>query len=119
MRHFLEKEGFKVNLSILEWGTYMSAFKSGNFDIVIGQWIGFTGPDMLKYAFYSKNIPPVGGNRISYNNPEFDKVIDEATVETNGVKRTNFTNRPKRLLIAIMLISIYGILISFGLAAIA
>ncbi|MGZ3787453.1 MAG: ABC transporter substrate-binding protein [Bacteriovorax sp.] len=88
IQHFLEKEGFKINVSIQEWGTYMSAFKSGKFDIIIGQWIGFTGPDMLKFVYYSKSTPPKGGNRTNYNNPEFDKIINEATVETNSAKRT-------------------------------
>lgn len=87
IQHFLEKEGFKINVSIQEWATYMSAFKNGKFDIVIGQWIGFTGPDMLKFVFYSKNTPPKGGNRTSYNNPEFDTMIDSATTETDNIKR--------------------------------
>lgn len=88
IQHFLEREGFKINLSIQEWGTYMSAFKGGKFDIVIGQWVGFTGPDMLKFVFHSKSIPPVAGNRTSYNNLNFDKVVDAATVETNASQRT-------------------------------
>ncbi len=87
MQHFLEKEGFKINVSIQEWGTFMSAFKGGNFDIVISQWIGFTGPDMLSFVFHSKNTPPKGGNRTSYKNLAFDKVLDLATVETNSEKR--------------------------------
>ena len=87
IQHFLEQEGFKISLSIQEWGTYMSAFKGGKFDIVIGQWIGFTGPDMLKFVFHSKSVPPVAGNRTSYNNPDFDKVVDAATIETNASKR--------------------------------
>lgn len=90
IQHFLEKEGFKINVSIQEWGTYMSAFKSGKFDVVIGQWIGFTGPDMLKFVFHSKSTPPKGGNRTSYNNLEFDKIIDAATIETDNIKRTQF-----------------------------
>ena len=88
MQHFLEKEGFKIQVSVQEWATYLSSFKSGKFDIVVGQWVGFTGPDMLKFVFYSTNTPPKGGNRISYNNPDFDKLIDIATVETNEKKRT-------------------------------
>jgi peptide/nickel transport system substrate-binding protein len=90
IQNFLEKEGFKINISIQEWGTYMSAYKNGNFDIVVAQWIGFTGPDMMNFVFYSTNTPPKGGNRISYNNPEFDKLIDVATVETDSTKRTQF-----------------------------
>jgi peptide/nickel transport system substrate-binding protein len=87
IQSFLEKEGFKINVSIQEWGTYMSAFKSGKFDIIIGQWIGFTTPDMLKFVFHSKSMPPEGGNRTSYSNPEFDKIIDSATIETDSTKR--------------------------------
>ena len=87
IQNFLEKEGFKINISIQEWGTYMNSFKSGNFDVVVGQWVGFTGPDMMKFVYYSKNTPPKGGNRTSYNNPEFDKIIDVATIETDSAKR--------------------------------
>ncbi len=87
MQHYLQKAGFKVSISIQEWGTFMSSFKSGNFDIVVGQWIGFTGPDMMKFVFHSKSTPPTGGNRTSYSNPEFDKVIDSAVTETNSAKR--------------------------------
>lgn len=87
MQHFLGKAGFKVNISIQEWGTFMNSFKGGNFDIVVGQWIGFTGPDMMKFVFHSKSTPPTGGNRTSYDNPEFDKIIDAAITETNSEKR--------------------------------
>ena len=88
MEHFFEQEGMIVNVSIQEWGTYMSAFKAGKFDIVVGQWVGFTGPDMLKYVFHSTNTPPKGGNRVGYNNPKVDDALDKATVETNAAKRT-------------------------------
>ena len=88
LKHYLEKEGMIVNVSIQDWGTYMSAFKAGKFDIVVGQWVGFTGPDMLKFVFHSTNTPPKGGNRVGYNNPAIDTVLDEATIETNAPKRT-------------------------------
>ena len=88
LQHYLQKEGMIINVSIQEWGTYMSAFKAGKFDIVVGQWVGFTGPDMLKFVFHSTNTPPKGGNRIGYNNPDLDAVLDQATVETNAPKRT-------------------------------
>lgn len=88
LQHYLEKEGMSVNVSIQEWGTYMSAFKAGKFDIVVGQWVGFTGPDMLKFVFHSTNTPPKGGNRVGYNNPALDAVLDEATTQTNAPKRT-------------------------------
>ncbi|MBC7713833.1 MAG: ABC transporter substrate-binding protein [Rhizobacter sp.] len=93
LQHFFEKEGMIVNVSIQEWGTYMAAFKAGKFDIVVGQWVGFTGPDILKYVFHSTNTPPKGGNRTGYNNPALDAVLDQATVETDPVKRTALYKR--------------------------
>lgn len=97
LEHYLEKEGVIVNVSIQEWGTYMSAFKAGKFDIVVGQWVGFTGPDMLKFVFHSTNTPPKGGNRVGYNNPRVDSVLDSATVETNAVKRTELYKEALKL----------------------
>jgi peptide/nickel transport system substrate-binding protein len=88
IKNYFEKEGIVVNMTIQEWGTFMSSFKGGKFDIVVGQWVGFTGPDMLRFVFHSTNTPPKGGNRISYNNPLFDKVVDQATIETDKKKRT-------------------------------
>ena len=89
LKNAFEKEGMVVNLSIQEWGTYMSAFKAGKFDIVVGQWIGFTGPDMLRFVFHSSNLPPKGGNRVGYSNLEIDQVLDSATIEIDAIKRTH------------------------------
>jgi peptide/nickel transport system substrate-binding protein len=99
LQSFFQKEGIIINVSIQEWGTYMAAFKAGKFDVVIGQWIGFSGPDMLKFVYHSTNTPPKGGNRVGYSNAEVDKLLDEATVETNGAKRTVLYKKAEQLLI--------------------
>ena len=98
LKNILEKEGMIVNVSIQEWGTYMSAFKAGKFDIVVGQWIGFTGPDMLRFVFHSTNTPPKGGNRVGYNNLEVDKILDVATVEKDSLKRTNYYKQALKMI---------------------
>lgn len=97
LKNSFEKNGIKVNITIQEWGTYMSSFKAGKFDIVVGQWIGFTGPDMLRFVFHSENIPPRGGNRIHYNNPLFDQAIDRATIETNQERRNQLYNEANKI----------------------
>ena len=33
-------------------GAYYRAFKRGDFDLVIGSWIGFTGPDFFFIPFF-------------------------------------------------------------------
>ncbi len=98
LQHFLEKEGMIVNVSIQEWGTYMSAFKAGKFDVVVGQWVGFTGPDMLKFVFHSQYTPPKGGNRTGYNSPALDALLDKATVETDAAKRNELYKQAVRMI---------------------
>ena len=87
IKNYFEKEGIKVTITIQEWGTFMSNFKSGKFDMVISQWVGFTGPEMLRFVFHSENVPPKGGNRISFINKEFDQAVDLATLELDAKKR--------------------------------
>jgi peptide/nickel transport system substrate-binding protein len=43
------------------------------------QWVGVTDPDMLRRLYHSKQVPPIGFNRIYYSNPEVDRLIDLAT----------------------------------------
>ncbi|MBT3583274.1 MAG: ABC transporter substrate-binding protein [Halobacteriovoraceae bacterium] len=90
MVDFLKKNGVKVNITTQEWGTFMRNFKQGNYDLVIGRWIGFTDASMLKYVFHSKSLPPKGGNRGHFINSEFDRFIDRATSEVNSNRRINY-----------------------------
>lgn len=98
IQNYLAKAGFKVRLNVQEWGTFMSAFKGGNFDMVIGQWIGFTGPDILKFVFHSQSVPPTGGNRTAYNNPALDKLIDTVISETDFKKRKQFFKQAQAMI---------------------
>ena len=100
IKNELSKAGIKIDLNIMEWSSFMNSFKTGRFDIVVSQWIGFSGPDMLKFVFYSKNIPPAGGNRIRYNNPDFDKLIDAASVERNPQKRISLYKMAHKLVMS-------------------
>jgi peptide/nickel transport system substrate-binding protein len=84
IKFFLEKNGILVNLIISEWGSFMSNYKKGNFDVLIAQWLGFNGPDMLRFVFHSENTPPKGGNRINYQNAKFDEIIDQAVRERDS-----------------------------------
>jgi len=98
IQHYFEKAGIEVDLTIQEWGTYMSSFKSGNFDVVVGQWVGFTVPDMLSFVYHSENTPPKGGNRVSYKNKDVDMLLNLAGVELNNEKRVELFKRAQQLI---------------------
>lgn len=84
---FLEKGPIVVNLTIQEWGTFMRSFSQARYDIILGQWVGFTGPEMLEFTFHSEKVPPNGGNRGGYSNELVDSLLDKAVVEYNKEKR--------------------------------
>ncbi|PIK14428.1 ABC transporter substrate-binding protein [Halobacteriovorax sp. JY17] len=90
MKDYLKKGGVFVTVSVQEWGTFYRNLKQGNFDLVIGQWVGFTGPAIMRFVFHSGSIPPDGANRGFFVNKEFDNYIDKATVEQNEEKRNNY-----------------------------
>ena len=89
IKTYFESEGISINLMVQEWGTFMRNYKSGNFDMVMSQWVGFTGPGLLKYIFHSSTFPLNGANRGYFSNDDFDKLIDLATSEINSKKRNS------------------------------
>ena len=87
IKNYYEKSGVKVKIIVQEWGTFMRNFKNGQFDLVLGQWIGFTGPDMLRNIFHSDAFPPKGLNRGKYHHKKVDNQLDKATWEIDENKR--------------------------------
>ena len=90
IKHFLENHGFVVNLTIQEWGIFMRSLRTGQFDLIISQWLGFTGPEMLGVVFHSKNHPPVGANRGFYSSSQFDLAYDKAIAPANKNKAREY-----------------------------
>ena len=90
IKHYFSKAGINIRIITQEWGTFMKSIKSGNYDIYTSQWIGFTGPDMLRYLFHSESFPPKGANRGFYVNKQVDHLLDLATNEIKFKKRNKY-----------------------------
>ncbi|RLA64231.1 MAG: hypothetical protein DRQ88_05210 [Epsilonproteobacteria bacterium] len=97
IKSIFEKNGIKVKLTSQEWGTFMRNFKTGNYDIILGQWMGFTGPDMLNFVFHSESIPPKGGNRGRYINKKMDSLLFLAESESSPEKRSDLYKKAQAL----------------------
>jgi peptide/nickel transport system substrate-binding protein len=87
IRSYLLKNGIQVKLTIQEWGTFSRSVRNGNFDLIMGQWVGLAGPEMLGFVFHSDRIPPKGANRGKFENADFDRVYDEG-LEANDEKKS-------------------------------
>ena len=87
IQNSLEQNGIRVFVIRNEWGAYYRAFKRGDFDLVLGSWIGFTGPDFFNSLFHSKSLPPRGRNRGRYGSSQMDKLLSDASSVLNKESR--------------------------------
>jgi peptide/nickel transport system substrate-binding protein len=75
--------GMDVTVTKLEWATYLNdVFLAQRFDIAVLSNTGPNPPDpdsLARGLTYSRNdIPGSGGNVVSYINPEYDALLDQA-----------------------------------------
>ena len=81
-----------------EFATLMSDVVRGNVQLYTLQYVGVTDPDMLRRAFHSTQVPPVGFNRGHYANPEVDELITRATSRSTTAERRDLYREVQRLI---------------------
>ncbi len=81
MQEQLRKVGIDLQLLSLENQKLTQDITEGNFQLYYRQIVGGNqSTDIFKFAYHSKSMPPNGQNRMRYNNPKLDKLIDDAMV---------------------------------------
>ncbi len=83
VQDYLTQIGFDITVTKLEWATYLNeVFLGQTFDIAVLSNTGATPPDpdsLARGLTHSRNdVPGSGGNVVSYVNPEYDALLDEA-----------------------------------------
>ena len=78
LKYQLEQVGFEVELRSYDWGTFYGDVKAGNFQIYSLAWVGINSPDIFRYVFHSRSIPPAGANRGRYRSDQADTLIERA-----------------------------------------
>jgi len=79
IQDYLRRVGVDLTIESYEWATFYDDIKKGNFELASLVWVGITDPDALRIRFHSKMVPPLGANRERYQNPELDRLLDEAS----------------------------------------
>jgi len=82
----LEESGIPIQVEVVQKSLLLTMTANSNATFFRGSWIA-DYPDAENYlsVFYSKN--PAPPNYTRYNNPEFDKVFQQAIAETNDTLR--------------------------------
>ncbi len=83
----LRDVGVALDVRSQEFATLYADVLRGNFQAFTLQWVGVSDPDMLRRAFHSSQVPPVGFNRGYFRDAEVDHLIDAATGEQDEARR--------------------------------
>jgi peptide/nickel transport system substrate-binding protein len=92
----LKAIGIDLDVRSYEFATLYADVLKGNFQLFSLQYVGVSDPDMLRRAFHSKQMPPVGFNRGYYENPEVDALIDRASSAPDDVTRRQLFGEAQR-----------------------
>ena len=93
------KVGIDLELRSLEPATLFSDIARGDFQLFTLRWIGVNNdPEFYEFAFSSKRMPPMGGNRGHYRNSEIDALLDRARVESDQEKRRELFSKVQKII---------------------
>ncbi|KFC81817.1 peptide ABC transporter substrate-binding protein [Buttiauxella agrestis] len=87
--------GVDVKLQNQEWKTYIDSRNTGNFDVIRASWVGdYNEPS----TFLSLLTSTHSGNISRFNSPEYDKVLEQASLETTDAARNKDYNQAEKIL---------------------
>ncbi len=82
--------GIEVELRTYDWGTFYGDVKAGNFQMYSLAWVGIKMPDIFRYVFHSKSIPPSGANRGRFIDAAADQLIERAESEQSLAEQARY-----------------------------
>lgn len=84
----LKEVGIKLNIEVVEWGTFLSDTSTGKAELYMLGWSPSTGDaDYGLVPNTHSSNKGSGGNRSFYENKKLDKILDEAKEELDTDKR--------------------------------
>lgn len=97
LKEHWEKIGIRVTLRPYEFATFFSDIRNGNFELFSLRWTSVADPGLLSQIFHSRELPP-GRNRVAYQNPAVDRLLDQAQMETHLERRRQTYAEVQRLI---------------------
>jgi peptide/nickel transport system substrate-binding protein len=94
----MRRVGVELELQPLERQKLQQDMNDGNFQLYLNTLVGGNqSTDIFKFVYSSKSIPPNGQNRSRYNNPQIDKLLEEAQMATAERRKEIFSEVQKIL----------------------
>ena len=93
-----ESAGIRMRITPWEFAVMNTRIDERNFDAVTMAWMGSGPEDDPTQIWHSKSMADKGSNFISFNNPESDKLLDEARTTLDRNKRMELWHRWEALI---------------------
>ncbi|MBC3251134.1 oligopeptide ABC transporter substrate-binding protein OppA [Serratia fonticola] len=87
--------GVDVKLQNQEWKTYIDSRNTGNFDVVRASWVGDYNEAS---TFLSLLTSSHSGNIAKFNSPQYDRLLADASRETNPTALTADYNKAEQMI---------------------
>ena len=102
-RGFMKKIGYprnKIKLKLAPtFSDFIKALNDGKYSYFGLGWVpSIPDPNQLMERYYGKKLPP-GSNKAFYQNPEFDKLFDQAELMADGPERSAVFKKMNEILI--------------------
>lgn len=94
-----KKVGVQINIKNVEWNTFAKLLKEGKFEAVAMAW-GGGGIEWDPKQIWHSTSQGGGSNYVGYNNPEVDKLIDDARTTWDRKKRAEKLKKVNDLIAA-------------------
>jgi oligopeptide transport system substrate-binding protein len=89
--------GVDVKLQNQEWKTYIDSRNTGNFDVVRASWVGDYNEAS---TFLSLLTSSHSGNIAKFNSPQYDRLLADASRETDPTALTADYNKAEQMIAA-------------------
>ena len=92
--------GIKMSIKVLDWGVMLDLCDRGEVNLFRMGWVvDYADPDNFLYVLFHSSNKGAKGNYSRYSNPEFDKLVEEARVETDYAKRMDLYQKAEQILV--------------------
>ena len=100
IQHQLADIGIKLKIEVNQAATLRSMIAKSEVNFFRGSWIA-DYPDAENYLmlFYTPNFCPRGSNYTHFSNAEFDKLFEQARIQTNDSIRFSLYNKMDKIII--------------------
>jgi len=92
--------GIKMSIKVLDWGVMLDLCDRGEVNLFRMGWVvDYADPDNFLYVLFDSSNKGAKGNYSRYSNPEFDKLVRDARVETDYNKRIELYQKAEQMLV--------------------